>query len=179
MRGGLTRRTIVASAVLALLVGAAFVVLVGAVTEERDSADLAIRSQEMIEEASRLELLVLDLETGQRGFIITHQERFLEPWQAARDGYRGVADSLVRASTGINGQARRAQEIAAAVDAYVTDFSVPLVDAAQRGEASASSGTSGRRLPRCASSPVTLTPSCSSPTPVPRCASGAADAGSC
>ena len=139
MRGGLTRRTIVASAVLALLVGAAFVVLVRAVTEERDSADLAIRSQEMIVAASRLERLVLDVETGQRGFIITHQERFLQPWQAARDGYRGVADSLVRASAGVNGQARRAREVAAAVDAYVVDYSVPLVDAARRREASASS----------------------------------------
>jgi signal transduction histidine kinase len=139
VRGGLTRRTIVASAVLALLVGAAFAVLVRAVIEERDSADLAIRSQEMIAAANQLERLVLDLETGQRGFVITRLERFLQPWQAARDGYRGAADALVIASRGVNGQARRAREIAAAVDAYVTEYSVPLVEAARRGEASASS----------------------------------------
>jgi CHASE3 domain sensor protein len=34
--------------------------------------------------ANQVERLEVDLETGQRGFIITGQERFLEPWNAAR-----------------------------------------------------------------------------------------------
>jgi signal transduction histidine kinase len=139
VRGGLTRRTIGASAVLALLVGAAFAVLVRAVTEERDSAERAIRSQEMIEAAGRLERLVLDLETGQRGFLIAREERFLQPWQTARDGYRAAADALLRAARGVNEQARMARQIAAAVGSYITDYSIPLVEAARRGDASASS----------------------------------------
>jgi len=139
VRGGLTRRTIVASALLALLVGTAFVVLMQAVTEERDSADLAIRSQEMISAANRLERLVLDLETGQRGYVITGDEGFLAPWQAARDAYRRAADALVAASSGVDVRARTARAIGAAVDEYVADYSVPLVQAARRGEPSASS----------------------------------------
>jgi signal transduction histidine kinase len=137
VRGGLTRRTVVASALLALLVGAAFAVLVGAITEERDSADRAIRSQELIAAANRLERVVLDLETGQRGFMITGQERFLQPWRAARDSYRRVSDGLVSASGG-DGQAQAARQIASEVDAYVTDYSIPLVAAARHGDASAS-----------------------------------------
>jgi signal transduction histidine kinase len=139
VRGGLTRRTIVASAVLALLVGAAFVVLIRAVTEERDSSEQAIRSQEVIAAANGLERLVLDLETGQRGFVITRDERFLQPWQDARDAYGRAADAVVAATGGIDGQARAARAIAAAADAYVTEYSVPLVEAARRGEASARS----------------------------------------
>jgi signal transduction histidine kinase len=139
VRGGLTRRTVLASAVLALLVGAAFGVLIRAVTEERDSAEQAIRSQEVIAAANRLERLVLDLETGQRGYLVTAEERFLEPWQAARDAYREAADALVAATGGADGQARAAREIAIAADAYVTEYSVPLVEAARRGEASARS----------------------------------------
>ncbi len=138
MVGGLTRRTIVASALLALLVGVAFAVLMRSVNEERGSANLAIRSQEMIAAADRLERLVLDLETGQRGFIITRDERFLQPWQAARDGYVEAADALVNASTGLNGQARMAREITAAVGSYVEEYSVPLVGAARRGQTFAS-----------------------------------------
>ena len=34
--------------------------------------------------ANRLEKLVVDLETGQRGFVITHEPRFLAPWGLAR-----------------------------------------------------------------------------------------------
>jgi signal transduction histidine kinase len=139
VRGGLTRRTIVASALLALVVGAAFAVLARAVSEERDSSGQAIRSQEMIAAASRLERLVLDLESGQRGYLVTRQERFLDPWQAARGEYRRAADALVASTGGVNGQAHTARAIADAVDAYVTQYSVPLVEAARRGEASASS----------------------------------------
>jgi CHASE3 domain sensor protein len=35
-------------------------------------------------EANHLERLVIDLETGQRGFILTGEERFLQPWRDAR-----------------------------------------------------------------------------------------------
>ena len=139
MRGGLTRTTVVASAVLALLVGTAFAILVRAVANERDSADLATRSLEVIVAASGLERLVIDLETGQRGYLVTGEERFLEPWDAARRSYRREADALVARTGGVNGQAAAAREIADAVDAYVTQYSVPLVDAARRGEASARS----------------------------------------
>jgi signal transduction histidine kinase len=149
VRGGLTRRTVLASAVLALLVGAAFAVLISAVAKERDSADEAIRSQQVIAAANRLERLVLDLETGQRGFLITGNERFLQPWIAARDAYPRVADTLETATGGgLEGQAKAAREITAAIDAYVATYSVPLVDAARRGEPAASNDAAldeGRR----------------------------------
>jgi signal transduction histidine kinase len=137
VRGGLTSRAIAASVALALLVGVAFAVLVRAIAEERDSAAAATRSQEMIALANRLERLVLDLETGQRGFLIVGQERFLEPWSDARRTYRQAADALVAAAGGVDGQGTRARRIAATVDAYVRDYSVPLVEAARRGEAAA------------------------------------------
>jgi CHASE3 domain sensor protein len=45
------------------------------------SAQLARHSEEVLATANQLERLVVDLETGGRGFVITGQERFLEPWQ--------------------------------------------------------------------------------------------------
>ena len=140
VRGGLTRRTVLASAVLALLVGAVFVVLIRAVTKERDSADQAIRSQEMIAAANRLERLVLDLETGQRGFAITGNERFLEPWLSARDAYPRLADALEKGDRRhLDGESEAARRITAAIDTYIAQYSVPLVEAARRGEPSATS----------------------------------------
>jgi signal transduction histidine kinase len=129
----------VASALLALVVGGAFALLVRAVVEERRSAELAVRSLEAITAATALERLVLDLETGQRGFLVTGDERFLEPWQTARRLYRPASDTLIARTRGANGQATAARTIVASVHAYVTEYSVPLVQAARRGEARARS----------------------------------------
>jgi CHASE3 domain sensor protein len=139
VREGLTRRTIVASAVLALLVGAAFAILVRAIGEERDSAALATRSQEALAAANALERLVLDLETGQRGFLITGEERFLEPWETARTAYPEASRILARNTRDVPVEEHRARDIAAAIESYVRDYSVPLVNAAQRDDPSARS----------------------------------------
>jgi signal transduction histidine kinase len=141
VRGGLALRTIAASGLLALLVGAAFAILVRAIAEERDSAELATHSQEVIATANRLERLVLDLETGQRGFLITGDSRFLKPWRDARAAYPAESRDLIRLAA-IPSQDRGARRIAAAVESYVRDYSVPLVNAAHRGEPSARSAAS-------------------------------------
>ena len=141
MRGGLALRTILASGLLAVLVGGAFAVLVRAISEERDSAALATHSQEVIGTASGLERMVLDLETGQRGYLITRDDRFLEPWRAALEDYQAESRDLIRLAV-VPAQDRGARRIAAAVESYVRDYSVPLVEAAGRGDPSASSARS-------------------------------------
>ena len=132
---------------LAVLVGSAFAVLVRAIEEERDSAALATHSQEVIATANGLERLLLDLETGQRGFLITGDGRFLEPWRAARSAYPSVTRELNRLAA-VPAQDRRARQIAERVDSYVRAYSVPLVAAARLGESSATSAATleeGRR----------------------------------
>lgn len=135
--GGLTRRMVVASGLLALIIGAAFAVLLVSVADLRTSARLARHSEQVLATANQLERLVVDLETGQRGFVITGQERFLEPWRAARIAVPGQASTLQRLVAGNPGQQRRAQRITRAVTSYVRDYSVPLVAAAWRDPASA------------------------------------------
>ena len=145
---GLTGRAILASAVLAVLIGSAFGVLVHAIDEQRGSSTEATRAQEVIAEARQLERLVLDLESGQRGFLITGGERFLQPWSVARQTWRRTADAMVDVSNGNDGQATRARQIAAAVGSYVNEYSVPLVQAARRNDPSAYTAESlvdGRR----------------------------------
>lgn len=84
MRGGLTRRMLGASALLAVIVAGAFAGLLVAVGDLRESSRLAERSDEVMAAANRLERLVLDLQTGPRGFLIAGRESYLEPWQEAR-----------------------------------------------------------------------------------------------
>jgi signal transduction histidine kinase len=128
----------VASVLLALIVGAAFVVLLDSVERQRASARLARHSEEVLSTANRLERLLIDLETGQRGFSITGERRFLAPWTASRAALPGVSADLVRLAVG-SAQDARARQITAAIESYTRDYSAPLVRDARRGAAAAAS----------------------------------------
>jgi signal transduction histidine kinase len=134
--GGLTRRMVVASGLLALVIAAAFAVLLVSVADLRDAEGLARHSEEVLATANQLERLVVDLETGQRGFVITGQERFLQPWQQARNALPRVSARLEQLTV-VRVQHERAQRIVQAADAYLHDYSIPLVAAARRDPDSA------------------------------------------
>src|SRR4051812_33383432 len=96
VRGGLILRAVIASCLLVLLIGGGFAVLLVTIGELRDAGRQASQSREELSAADSLEKLVIDLETGQRGFVITRQERFLQPWSAARAAFPDQARRLVR-----------------------------------------------------------------------------------
>jgi CHASE3 domain sensor protein len=129
--GGLTRRMAVASGLLALVVSAAFVVLLISVEDLRTSERLALHSQEVLTAANQLERLVVDVETGQRGFVITGKERFLAPWRDARMALPEASQRLEQLTAG-DRQHEQAERMGRAAAAYVQDYSVPLVNAARR-----------------------------------------------
>src|SRR4029450_10687523 len=79
-RRGLAARMIVASGLLALIVGGAFAAMLRAVDRERDALELSRHSERVLVAARRLEQLVIDLDTGERGFLLTDSARFLQPW---------------------------------------------------------------------------------------------------
>jgi CHASE3 domain sensor protein/GAF domain-containing protein len=128
----------VASAVLALLIGLAFTFLLLAIDGMRESSTAAAENRTEIVAAEELERLVIDLETGQRGFVITGQQDFLQPWQTARDAIPAQVRELQSTATTPE-QRGRAMEITRDIDSFIRDYSVPLVDAAQRGDPAASS----------------------------------------
>ncbi|WP_371541359.1 SpoIIE family protein phosphatase [Streptomyces sp. NBC_00554] len=132
---GLTRLTVVASALLALLIGLAFGVLLWAIEDMRESTDARKSIRTALVEAAGLEKLVLDVETGQRGFVITRQDRFLEPWETARRDFPGQAEKLVRV-TDPPELRELALQITRDGESFIRDYSVPLVEAAKQGDPS-------------------------------------------
>ena len=64
-----------------------FAVLFFAIVSLRDRSLQAQRSQQVIAAASELQTLVVDMQTGVRGFIIFNKPRYLEPWRTARRRY--------------------------------------------------------------------------------------------
>jgi len=137
-----------ASVALVVLIGGAFAVLLVALDSMRDSGALARHSRVELSAADRLEKRVVDLETGQRGFVITHEPRFLAPWRAARSALP-VAGRRLLTLAGDRGHQSQAARIVRAVGSYMRNYSLPLVAAARRGDpdvASVGATLRGKRL---------------------------------
>lgn len=137
-RGGLTGRLLGACFVVTLVLGIVFLLLLQAISAQREAVTLSLQSRNVLTSADELERLVIDLETGVRGYLLTGQESFLEPWTAAREAIGPEAANLLRL-TEVPEQHARAVEVSQAIQAYLDDYSVPLVEAGRRGDAAAGS----------------------------------------
>ena len=150
MLGGLTRRMVIASVLLALLTSAAFAVLLLAIRDQRSSAHLARHSQEVLAVANRVERLLVDIETGSRGYLLTGEDGFLQPAHAGEAGFAQASSQLVDltktpeqneapgrlTAIHVSGTARA---IKVKGEAYIRDYFRPLVAAAERGDPAARS----------------------------------------
>jgi methyl-accepting chemotaxis protein len=81
---------------LVVLVPAAAITL-SAATSSRHTSESVARSTDILLSAERLLLAAVDSETGVRGFLITGEERFLEPWNTGRASFDAEAATLRRA----------------------------------------------------------------------------------
>jgi signal transduction histidine kinase len=127
-RTGLVARIAVSAVAVAVGLAIVFAVLFLAIVGLRHRSDQARHSQQVIAAASRLQTLVIDLETGLRGFVITNDERYLDPWKKAQARYPGAITTLLRLTQHGGLQHTRAVSIKRAIDAYLRDYSLPLVD---------------------------------------------------
>ena len=109
-----------------------FALLLIAVVGLRHRSLEARRSQEVIATANGLQTLVIDFETGLRGFVIWKQQRYLKPWQVARKRYPTEMAKLIRLTAHDRHQRAAAYEIRTAIDAYLNSYSLPLVRFLQR-----------------------------------------------
>ena len=95
---GLVPLTAVAGALLAALIGLAFLLLLWSIIGLGESTAAERHTHTALTQSRSVEGLIVDLETGQRGFVITGQKQFLEPWETARTTFSGQAQQLVRLS---------------------------------------------------------------------------------
>jgi signal transduction histidine kinase len=135
---GLARRTITASVFLSLVIGAAFTFLGLAISGLRDAADRASHSQQVLNSANMLERRVIDIESGERGFVLTDQSRFLEPWFDGVLAFHNQADDLQRlAAVGSPVQGAQVRQIRQAIESYIRNYSIPVITTARRDPAAA------------------------------------------
>jgi signal transduction histidine kinase len=126
----------IASGLLAVIIGATFAVLLSSVADLRAMEHRAQQSEDVLVAANRLERLVVDLETGQRGYLLTGSEEALRPWLQARAAFPGQATALENLVADNAEQQARAERLDQAGTSYLKDYSEPLIAAAQRDRTS-------------------------------------------
>jgi len=127
-RSGLAVRIAVSALAVGVGLALVFAVMFLAITGLRQRSLDARHSQQVIATANELQTLVIDLETGMRGFAITRKRSFLRPWDRARQRYPAAVDDLVRQTKDNPKQHVRALEIKSSINEYFTEYSKPLVE---------------------------------------------------
>ena len=136
-RNSLNTRVVAGSAVLAILVAGTLGLMIYVVQSLRTSAADAKHSEEVVASANRLERLALDLETGARGFVITGQDRFLQPFTAATATYPAEARELQALVRDDPVQLARARRLESAIGAYRRTWAAPVIATARTSPAAA------------------------------------------
>jgi signal transduction histidine kinase len=140
----LESRLVAASAVLALLVAAAFAILILALSTLRETTRQGAQSRDVTLEALTLQKLVLDVDSGLRGYVITGNETFLAPYNAARKELPARLNRFQQLVADEPAQRRRARGLTTAIRDYLTDYAEPVLRFAQ--EESLAAGRSASEI---------------------------------
>jgi signal transduction histidine kinase len=127
VRRGLTPLILLAAGIVVASVLIGFFVTVRGFHAVRKETRQEQRAQQTVGTATRVEKLVLDLETGTRGFVLTGDERFLAPWRSAQQALPRQVDVL-RSEIPGDGPAR----VDAMWRSYVRDWSSPVIALARK-----------------------------------------------
>jgi signal transduction histidine kinase len=139
MRVSLAARLIIASCVLALVVVAAVLTLRSGTAALSDATAERARVRLDLDAVTQIDRDVLDLETGVRGFVITGDERFLEPWREARSRLPRDLAALRRRMGEHVEQGPLAVSLATATADYLRNYTQPVVAAARADRSDAAS----------------------------------------
>ena len=126
-RSGLAARIGVSAFVVGVGLAVVFGVMFVAITGLRHRSLEARHSQQVIATANQLQTLVIDLETGVRGFALTHERTYLTPWTRAQGRYPATIRKLLALTHENPKQHERALGIQVAVNQYLKYYSRPLV----------------------------------------------------
>jgi signal transduction histidine kinase len=126
-RGSLATLTTIATVVVAAVVAAAFAISIATTLDLRRSTQRETQSKDVVTTTLQAQNLVLDLETGVRGYVISRKAQFLEPYRGARRQWPSTMGRLERLVAGDPQELGTAQTVQYLVDAYESDYATPII----------------------------------------------------
>lgn len=125
-RAGLVTGVLVAVATGAVAVALGVTLLLTHIVDLRSSADASLRTGAYLDATINVEGLVVDAETGLRGYVITRDRGFLAPERAAVAAMPGAAEALQRAAAADGKFVTQAAQLASSARSYLDTY-VPQV----------------------------------------------------
>src|SRR3954449_419534 len=132
MRRGLAPLIIAAAGIVVIFILAGFFATARGFQSVRNATREEQRAQSAVNTATQVEKLVLDLETGTRGYVLTGDERFLQPWRAAQ---RQLPGELAVLRSRVGGDAP--QRVDAMWQSYLQLWSRPVIAQARANRSAA------------------------------------------
>ena len=124
----ITCRLLIASGVIALLIAVVFATLVASVNDLRTATDREARAREVSVAVAELEKLVIDLETGVRGYALTKgDQRFLVPYRTARSVLPARLREFRELTAGEPETRTIATRLITNIQDYITDYAANIV----------------------------------------------------
>jgi signal transduction histidine kinase len=130
-RSSIVSRILAACCLLALVVAAAFGVLILAIGSLRHANERETRSKDVTVASLELENVVISLQTALRGYIISNKAELLASWNDAEAQLPGAENRLERLVADDKKQAERVRDIVSAAQFYVTDYGNRLISIAR------------------------------------------------
>ncbi len=127
LRTQITTKVVALSAAASILLGAALVTLIVAVTGQRDAARVAFRSQQALSLANQLEKSLLSIESGLNRYVTTRETRYLATVKRELADYPAATRRLAGLVSDDPGQQERVADLTEAIVDYDDFWATALI----------------------------------------------------
>jgi PAS domain S-box-containing protein len=115
-------RATIAYLVVALAILASGWAAANQVRAAREAGDRARQALAVLRQIGELEIALLSAETGQRGFLLTGEKAYLDPYKRALEGVRPTLDTLKKLVADTPLQRERLEQVESLADAKVAEM---------------------------------------------------------
>lgn len=126
-RLSLVTQITVAAVIVASIVAIAFVVAIVTVLDLRRSTGRETHSKDVVAATLEAQNLVVDLETGVRGYVLSRNQKFLQPWRDASARWPATVVILRKLVAGDAAETQRVDSVVQLVESYQRDYAQPVI----------------------------------------------------
>jgi len=91
------------------------------------SSDWVLQTQKILTEVRNIDALLVDLETGQRGFLITGKEEYLDPFLKSKDVIYSELDNIRNLTIDNSSQTKRIDSLKILVDKKIEELELTIL----------------------------------------------------
>lgn len=123
------------SIMVAAILIASIIALLSLLSLTREFSFIVEHDQRVLSNATRLEKLIIDMETGERGYLITGKKEFLEPYNTGQAKFKMLIEEQMELVSDNPAQVKRLEEINQLKVHWLQKAAIPEIDARREVDA--------------------------------------------